>query len=474
MTDYRNDNNGYSDDPRARRLDDIYADVDASYHYDSEEDNHYAPRSSDAPRRRTQAASSSSARRSSGTGTRSGRTQSSQASRTSRTSASGRTGSSAGYRESSSSRQKRNMIRRKKKKFKRLYLTFVAILVVLLIIGSILFSSYLASFENGQPSHIAETIAARYSDQQGIIDFINANADKTDITDNVSLVAQTYATNIAGKKISFRENNDFRPESPSYDITADGSIVAKVSLISDGTGSFGSPKWKISSLKIGEYLPDALTVTIEAPSGSTVKVNGSVLDSSKIVSSGVPEILSNSLQFLAETPQYDTYKMSGLLSDPTVEVTDASGTPLNVTRSDDRFVASTPADQAFIDSVEQRVYDAIENYATYFIHMSFELSNYIVYGSDLYSYIFGSDTMDPIMTALYMFEDIDHYEFAERSASNYVKYADDCFTVDIKYALDMYFTDPTFEDDNHNMDATWVFVIEPLDGSWCISDIITH
>ena len=247
MTDYRNDNNGYSDDPRARRLDDIYADVDASYHYDSEEDNHYAPRSSDAPRRRTQAASSSSARRSSGTGTRSGRTQSSQASRTSRTSASGRTGSSAGYRESSSSRQKRNMIRRKKKKFKRLYLTFVAILVVLLIIGSILFSSYLASFENGQPSHIAETIAARYSDQQGIIDFINANADKTDITDNVSLVAQTYATNIAGKKISFRENNDFRPESPSYDITADGSIVAKVSLISDGTGSFGSPKWKISA-----------------------------------------------------------------------------------------------------------------------------------------------------------------------------------------------------------------------------------
>ena len=228
------------------------------------------------------------------------------------------------------------------------------------------------------------------------------------------------------------------------------------------------------SLKIGEYLPDALTVTIEAPSGSTVKVNGSVLDSSKIVSSGVPEILSNSLQFLAETPQYDTYKMSGLLSDPTVEVTDASGTPLNVTRSDDRFVASTPADQAFIDSVEQRVYDAIENYATYFIHMSFELSNYIVYGSDLYSYIFGSDTMDPIMTALYMFEDIDHYEFAERSASNYVKYADDCFTVDIKYALDMYFTDPTFEDDNQNMDATWVFVIEPLDGSWCISDIITH
>ena len=474
MTDYRNDNNGYSEDPRARRLDDIYADVDASYHYGPEEERQYAQRRPDASRRRASAAPASSSRRSTGTGTRSGRTQSSQQSRTTRTAASGRSGSSAAYRESSSSRQKRNLIRKKKKKFKKLYLTYIAVLVVLLIIGSILFSSYLASFENGQPSHIAETISNRYSDQQGIIDFINANADKTDITDNVSLVAQTYATNIAGKKISFRENNDFRPDSPSYDITADGAIVAKVTLASDGTGSFGSPKWKISDLKIGEYLPDALSVTIEAPAGSTVKVNGSVLDNSKIVSTGVPEILSNALQFVAEPPQYDTYKMSGLLSDPTVEVTDASGTPLNVTRNNDRFFASTPADQAFIDSVEQRVYDAIDNYATYFIHMSFDLSNYIVYGSDLYSYIFGSDTMDPIATALYMFEDIDHYDFAERSASNYVKYADDCFTVDIKYALDMYFTDPTFEDNNQNMDATWVFVIEPLDGSWCIGDIITH
>ena len=469
---YTNRTNDFTDDRKVRRLDDIYADVDASYDYDEAGNGQTVPRRTSASAARTRTASAGSRTRNT-SGSSAGRSRSAQTSRPER---SGQTRPSSSYRQEASSpqRSRKNMIRKRKKKFKKMFLTYIAVLVIILIVGAILFSSYLASYENGQPAHLAETIVDSYATQQGIVDFISSNADKTGMTDNIALVAQTYATNIAGKKISYKENNDFRPDSPSYDITADGSTVAKVTLAPDGTGSFGSPKWKVASLNIGDYLPDAMSVTIEAPSGSTVKVNGTVLDSSRIVSSGVPEILSNSLQFLAETPQYDTYKMSGLLSEPVVEVTDASGAALNITKSDDRYVASTPADQAFIDSVEPRVYDAIDNYATYFIHMSFDLANYIVYGSDLYSYIFGSDTMDPIATALYMFEDIESYDFAERSASNYVKYADDCFTVDIKYALDMRFTDPTFEDNNQNMDATWVFVIEPLDGSWCISDIISH
>ncbi|MBQ9030761.1 MAG: hypothetical protein IJ106_04820 [Parasporobacterium sp.] len=492
---YRTNYNDYTEDPKIRQLDDIYADVDEAYDYrssgtgntaaDSRRRSAYAA-SSGASRQRTSsysrtgssyrtAASSrtSSYSRTGGSSSRSGRT-SSQTASASRTSSRAVPSESRQRPVSSAARAQRSLNRKRKKKFRRLFLMYITILILILIVGAILFSSYLSSFENGQPSHIAETIVKSYASQQGIVDFISSNAEKTSLSENLDLVAQTYATNIAGKKISYKENSDFRPDSPSYDITADGSIVAKVTLAPDGTGSFGSPKWKISTLNIADYLPDAMSVTIDAPAGSTVSVNGTVLGSNYIVSTGVPEILMNSLQFLAESPQYDTYKMSGLLSEPTVTVTDASGSSLNVAQTDNHYVASAPADQAFIDSVEPRVYEALENYATYFIHMSFNLSNYIVYGSDLYSYIFGSETMDPIATTLYMFEDIESYDFAERSATNYVKYADDCFTVDVKYALDMVFTDPTYEDNNQKMDATWVFVIEPLDGSWCISDIISH
>ena len=526
MADNRNGYNGFNDEPKVRRLEDIFSGEDSTYDYDSsgnlekagsssvssgrvrETDSLYSSggssssvrsgRSSATDRNYAESRSSSANRAStanrassSGRVSSSGRASSgSRSSASERTYSSGRRSSSerpyqerpastvrsSSQRTSSSggNRPGKNSFKKRKRKFRKLLLLYISFLIVALIIGSIIFSSYLASFENGQPSHIAETIVKSYQDQQSIVNFVTANADKTGISENIEAVAQTYATNIAGKNISYKENSDFRPDSPSYDIRADGNTVAKVTLSSPGTGAFGSPKWEVSKLNITEFLPDAMSVTIQAPQGSVVTVNSTQLDDSYIISSGLPEILENSVQFLSDPPVFDTYKMSGLLYEPTVTVTSADGKTLDLFKTDTTYIASPGADQEFIDSVEARVYDAIDNYATYFIHMSYSLANYIVYGSDLYSYIFGSDTMDPIATSLYMFEDIESYDFIEKSASNYVKYADDCFTVDVKYALDMRFTDPTYHDDNQKADATWVFVIEPLDGSWCISDTINH
>lgn len=488
MADYYN-NNQNSGRNSQRRLEDIFADVDASYDYDNdgsagsssgmepEETTNYRTGTSSAASSRTTSSAGSAQRRTAASRTSSQRTRTASRSRSSARASRPAEEERTQRRSSrtSASRSQASLNRKRKKKFRKYLLIYVAVLVVILIIGCIMFSSYLASYENDQPAHVAEAIVDTYQTQEGIVAFLTENAAKTGAQDNIGEIAQTYATNIAGKQVSFRENNDFRPDNPAYDITADGSIVAKVTLMAaTGSDSFAKSKWAIQSLNVTDFLPNALTITVEAPVGATVTVGDKVLDDSYVESTGVPAILQNSVQFLADPPEFNTYRVGGLLSEPEVKVSDSAGTEYSITKIDNSYTASPKADQAFIDSVKDRVYDAIDNYATYFIHMSFELANYIVYGSELYSYIFGSDTMDPIATALYMFEDIESYDFAERSADNYIKYCDDCFTVDIKYALDMKFTDPTYEDNNQNMDATWVFVIEPLDGSWCISDIITH
>ena len=476
MTDYNfnNENRDMSEKPKVRRVDAIFSESDDTITADSEEARtDSAPRRNPDAARRMERPSSSQARRP---------VSSQNAARTSSARSGNRLASAQTRRPSAGNPQqqmrrpnsssKKNSIKRKKRKFRKLYMMYIALLIVVLIVGSILFSSYLGSYENAQPAHVASSIVDSYGSQQGIIDFITQNADKTSVMGDINEIAQSYATSIAGKKISFIENSDYRESAPSYDITADGETVAKVTLGSVGKGSFGSTKWGVSSLEIANYLPGSMSVVIEVPSGASVSVNGTVLDSSYISSSSVPEVLANSVQFISDPPLADYYTIGGLLSDPEISVTDASGKALTITETTDGYSAFA-ADQEFIDSVEDRVYQAIENYATYFISMSYDLKYYIEYGSDLYSYIFGSDTMDPILTSLYNYEEIDHYDFAEESATNYMKYADDCFTVDIKYALDMYFTDPSMSDDNQKMDATFVFVIE-TDGSWCISDIINH
>ena len=81
----------------------------------------------------------------------------------------------------------------------------MAALVVILIIGAILFSSYLSSYEKEQPSHVAEAITEAYRSQDGIVSFLTENAQKTGASENISEIAQTYATNIAGKQISMKK-----------------------------------------------------------------------------------------------------------------------------------------------------------------------------------------------------------------------------------------------------------------------------
>lgn len=241
----------------------------------------------------------------------------------------------------------------------------------------------------------------------------------------------------------------------------------------NGKGDFGLDKWGLASLDITEGFPDLIAYNILVPDGAVVSVNGQTLDANKITATGVPEVLQNSVQYLSNPPQMVTYTTK-MLPDITPEVsgTDAAGNPLSFTSSETGFVAVPNASQEFVDSVYPLVDAAIREWGTYFIHMSFNLEPYILEGCDLYKYIFGSEDMDPILTWLYNFEYIVDYEFTEVSASNFIVYSDECFTVDVKYNLAITFDREGVEDNNQNLDATWVFV---RDGdSWSICDMIYH
>ena len=68
--------------------------------------------------------------------------------------------------------------------------------------------------------------------------------------------------------------------------------------------------------------------------------------------------------------------------------------------------------------------------------------------------------------------DINKYDFSEIKLANFNRISDDSFSLDIKYALRIDIKNEGEIDNTQKMDATWVFKIEPLDGSWCINEII--
>lgn len=360
---------------------------------------------------------------------------------------------------------------KKKSGFKKFILIYSAILLVILVAGLIVFNSFIKKYEDNQPTNVIASIVDDF--QKGkAASFLNSHSDKIQCLENVDTIIDQAVSGIDGKQISFIENKDYRADSPSYNVTADGNIIAKITLGKDSKGAFGLSSWKVTGLDIASFVPNTLSYNILTLENSKVSINGTELsDTYKVSDAGIPTQLETASKFV-QVPNFVTYKVSGFTNPPSVTATGSDGSALGVSQTSNSFVCGTTTTQEFIDSVSGLVDHAIEAWGKHFINMGGGLSNYILDGCDYYGYIFGSDTMDPIYTSFYEFESIADYEFTEKSATNYIRYTENCFTVDVKYQMRVDFTTDRMSDNNQKLDATWVFITQNGGQDWYIVDCI--
>ncbi len=364
---------------------------------------------------------------------------------------------------------------RKEKKrssgFKKFLLIYAAVLLVILVVGSIIFGSFLRNLEKSQPSNIASEVVENFAPNK-VTAFLKDHSDSINCFGEPDDLIAEFASSIEGaEKLSYIENKDYRADSPSYNITADGKTVAKLTLEKNGSGSFGLSKWKIANLNITDYM-ETQTFEFLAPKGVMITINGVELDEKYATGEeSIPENLKIASKYV-EIPSFITYKVAGIAGDPEIKATDASGADLKITKTEDKYLIGSETSKKFIKSVKGLVQDAVEAWGKHFINMGGGLSSYMIEGSDWYSYIFGSEDMDPILTSLYEFESIANYEFTEKEVKNFIRVTDDCFTVDVHYKMRIDFNTDRMSDNNQQLDATWVFITQNGGQDWYIIDCI--
>ncbi len=361
--------------------------------------------------------------------------------------------------------------KKRSSKFKKFLIIYAAALLVILIVGMIIFGSFLKSLEKSQPSNIAKNVAENLVASKAP-SFLKDNADAINCFGEPDDLIATFATNVEGvESLSFIENKDYRADAPSYNITADGNTVAKLTLKKSGSGSFGLSKWAIDKLDIADYM-DTASYEFLAPLGATITINGVELDEKYLTGEeSIPQNLEIASKYVT-IPSYMTYKVAGIAGTPEIKATDAAGAELTITATDNKYVIGSATDQAFIDSVSGLVDDAVQAWGKHFINMGGNLSAYMLEGSDWYSYIFGGPDMDPIYTAFYEFESIADYSFTEKGETNYIRYTKDCFTVDVNYKMQVDFNTDRMSDNNQKLDATWVFITQNDGQDWYLVDCI--
>ena len=130
------------------------------------------------------------------------------------------------------------------------------------------------------------------------------------------------------------------------------------------------------------------------------------------------------------------------------------------------------ASPEFIEEVRPTVEAALDEYARFFIYQGFDLASYVDTDSDLYGYLFGSDTYNRIYNEYYNYEYVDSYWYSLFETSDYSLQGDDRFTVNVRYKLDIQFSRDDCEDENQKADATWTFR-NTADG-WKLCDITNN
>lgn len=374
---------------------------------------------------------------------------------------------------SSATSSRSNGRRRKKRSsgFKKFLIIYVAFLVLVLIVGGIIFGSFLKKLEASQPSNIASEVAKNLTADKAA-SYLTSNKELLNSFGDPTEMIDAFAAGMEGKEqLSYIENKDYRADSPSYNITADGVTVAKVTLEKAGSGSFGLSNWKLASIDVAEYM-DTQSYEILAPVGTTITVNSEELNEKYLTGEeAIPEFLQIASKYV-QIPSYLTYKVAGITGNPEITAKDPAGKEVVFTKTENKFVAGAATTQEFISSVDPLVNEALQAWGRHFINMGGNLSAYMIDGSEWYTYIFGGPDMDPIMTSFYEYESIANYEFTEKSVSNYIKYTDDCFTVDVHYKMRIDFTTDQMSDNNQQLDATWVFVTQNDGRDWYIVDCI--
>ena len=182
-----------------------------------------------------------------------------------------------------------------------------------------LINERLAEYESIQPKHKAESIFNEYFLNADTAEMIEFEEGFYSEYDKIGAPAKALASVFEGKKLSYKAENN-----ALYSVYADGEMIAQFTLIPhrEVTPLLGAHEPALG--KIDFLIKPSFDVTVIAPKGATVKVNGKAVSQNMIT--GEP-IYLDSAEFFPndEARMMVIYRIEGLFAKPEVGVESADG-----------------------------------------------------------------------------------------------------------------------------------------------------
>lgn len=356
-----------------------------------------------------------------------------------------------------------NKEKKKLSGFKKFLIIYPAVFIVVAAVLLIMLNGLLKDYEASEPNNVMAEFTENFK-ADGIGGLLrDAETNLTEF-ETIDILIAYFEEKIADKDISYkRKSGEFTSAKPVYSIMAGDEAIAKITLEEKGKNGHNFVEWKIGNIAFEDAKDEAKEITIKAPAGAKVSINGvEVSESYKSGEDVVVEATKN-VGELTDMAYETTYVISGLIKEPEITA-QLNGVQLAVTKEEAGYNVSFPADDTLLAEQKEYITNIFEHYGKYIINRG-NLSKLLSYTKGT-AYTYLSDI--PAVWA-YLYGKTYTYEFRNESVTNLVKYSDECFSVEVYFDL---FVDWQTGNTTYNTSMTYIFVSE--DGTWYLADFIQH
>lgn len=338
---------------------------------------------------------------------------------------------------------------------------YASVWIVVMAVALLWVYGLLKDYEKGMPDSAMTEVLNQFR-SENITNLVTSNAGMISEYEKTENVVAYITDKVNAGELSFsRKSGEYTSDTPVYIVKAGETSVAKVTLAATGKNGHGFTEWGVGNIEFGQFINNSNDITLTAPSGAVVKINGRTAEDDIIVTKDQVVELAKNVGDYVKVPTNDVYKVTGLMAEPEISVA-LNGQELAVTRDEKtaEYIAAYPADDELMASQSDRIKNINKEYGKYIINKgsltklkSYMIGNARKYVSDIpavWAYLYGKQYT---------------YEFKSNEISNFAKYSDDCFSCDIHF--DLYVKWNT-GDKNYDTNMTYVFVKQ--NNIWMLAD----
>lgn len=355
--------------------------------------------------------------------------------------------------------------RKKKSMFKRGMVIYISITLLICFIVFFVFYRFIGAYEKSQTKYGMDDVVKAFENGD-VSSYINEETIPGLNPSDLTLFTQKYNSYIAGKPISFEKSTAYTDMTPVFTVLADKEKVADVTLSSHKMKGYNFQEWSFDKMDLTQYgslVFDPITVSVQAPKGATILLNGKEVTSNNIGSAESVEWLEDLKNYAPELTNYECTQITGLIAEPEVSIT-MNGAPLVVNKINGIYVATeSNVDAAFISEMNDYVTTVLKSYALKFVALQNDIHKYVMPKSLLL------ETVNTAVTNFYPTSYINTYNFDVLSITDYVKYNDNCFSCKAQYDLHILFKNYQIADTDEEGNFYMYFVKK--DNKWYLTSI---